>query len=162
MKAGSAISRWKLNEKWIPAFVFLAGAVLLLTGIAKAFTVSTNIRLLQTQDPVFGLSFRLLLLSVGVVEIAIGLVCLLLPRCHHTCSLIAWISLTIFSYRVALWAMAWKGPCGCLGSLADALPLSPTAVDWLMKTTLAFLLAGSFAALLVPRKANASPINCND
>jgi hypothetical protein len=136
-------------------FIFSAGVTLAVTGVAKVFSASSNAGILGVQDPIFGVSFRHLMLLVGLAELVIAVICLHTNKQRLSLGLVAWIAASILLYRIGLWAMDWKGPCGCLGSLTDALPMSPKTVDWLMKALLAYLLIGSCAGLVRRRRLEA-------
>jgi hypothetical protein len=85
---------------------------------------------------------------VGVVELVIAGICLFGKSQKLKLGLIAWLATSFVVYRLGLWWMGWKKPCGCLGNLTDALHLSPQAADSLMKVILAYLLIGSYGLLI--------------
>lgn len=125
-----------------------AGAMLLLTGAAKIWSASGNSTFLAVVDPIIGIKFGQLMLMVGVVEIAIALVCFFGKRQAMALGLVAWLSSNFVVYRLGLWWMGWKKPCSCLGNLTDALHISPQAADNIMKVVLAYLLLGSYGLLI--------------
>jgi hypothetical protein len=87
------------------------------------------------------------MLVVGLAEIVIALVCFFSKRQTLALWLVAWMSTNFLVYRIGLWWMDWHRPCSCLGSLTDALHLSPQVADNIMKVILAYLLAGSYGLL---------------
>jgi len=125
-----------------------AAAILAATGFAKVWSAFGPNKLLSLQDPITGLEFGHLLLAVGLLELAIAGVCLFGKAQKLSLALIAWLATNFVVYRLGLWWMGWHKPCSCLGNLTDALHLSPTAADNLMKVILAYLLLGSYGALL--------------
>jgi hypothetical protein len=131
--------------KW---FQKSAGIALLLVGLAKAFSAIGPARALDTADPLIGVSFRQLLLLVGLAELLIAFFCLFTDRRRFSLLAVAWISTNFLVYRLGLWFIGWHRPCGCMGSLSDMLHLSPHAADNIMKGVLAFLLVGSYGLLL--------------
>ena len=137
-----------MNKSLSEWFIVSAGVILATTGIAKVGSQFSNWRFLTVVDPIMGLKFGQLMLAVGVLEIVIALVCFVCKRQTLTLSVVAWISTIFGVYRVGLWWMNWKSPCGCLGKLADVLHMSPASVDRLMKIVLAYLLVGSYGLLL--------------
>ena len=128
-------------------FLKVAGSVLLLTGVAKAFTAIGAARVLDTADPLTGIPFRQLLLLVGLAEILIAFFCLFTDKRGFSLLAVAWLSTNFLVYRLGLWFIGWHHPCHCMGDLASALHLSDQAADNIMKGVLAFLLVGSYAIL---------------
>ena len=128
-------------------FIVSAGVILAITGIAKVWSGLGNSKLLAVADPILGIQFGHLMLTVGVLEIVIALVCCFSRRQTVALGLVAWLATNILFYRVGLWWMDWHRPCSCLGNLTDALHLSPQTADTAMKIILGYLLVGSYAAL---------------
>jgi hypothetical protein len=143
----SVLKQGKDNSflKW---FVLSAGAILGITGIAKAWSTLGSTKLLGVIDPILGMKFGHLMLAVGVAEIVIALVCFFSKRQALALGLVAWISSNFVVYRLGLWWMHWHRPCNCLGNLTDALHISPQTADNIMKVLLAYLLIGSYGLLL--------------
>lgn len=88
------------------------------------------------------------MLLVGLLEIAVASVCLFSKQPVVALGLTAWLSTNFVLYRLGLWWMDWKSPCGCLGNLTDALHISPQTADNIMKVLLAYLLIGSYGLLI--------------
>jgi hypothetical protein len=53
-------------------FLMSAGALLAVAGLGKLFAVSSPTRILDASEPVFGITFRQLLLLVGLAELLIA------------------------------------------------------------------------------------------
>jgi hypothetical protein len=132
-------------KKWV---LFSTGAILGITGIAKVWSGLGNSKFLAVADPIIGLKFGQLMLTVGMAEIAIALFCFFSQRQTVALGLVAWMSTNFVVYRLGLWWMHWHRPCNCLGNLTDALHISPQAADNIMKVLLAYLLIGSYGLLL--------------
>ena len=130
-------------------FNLSAGVVLAITGIAKVWSSLGASKFLALVDPIIGIKFGQLMLTVGAAEIAIALICFLSKRQTLALGLVAWISTNFVVYRFGLWWIGWKKPCSCLGNLTDALHISPQTADNIMKVLLAYLLIGSYGLLLV-------------
>ena len=128
--------------------MFSAGSILLITGLAKLFSTFGNQEILDLIDPIFGISFRHLMIFAGVLELIISLVCFLLPNRNTSVQLIAWLATNFLIYRLGLWLVGWRRPCPCLGSFADALHVSAKMADLLTKTVLFYLLMNSYAIIL--------------
>ena len=117
---------------WVRWFVRSAGVVLLVTGLAKLWSAMGEARVLGVRDPLFGLTFRQLMLGVGLVELLVAGVCLVGRRERLSCVLVGWLSGNVALYRLGLWWMGWKRPCGCLGHVTDAIGVSPLMMDRMM------------------------------
>lgn len=128
-------------------FVFTAGAILAVTGIAKVLSVFGSARLLEMADPILGLSFRRLMLTTSAVELAVAGVCFFSKSPKLSLILVALLATNLLAYRLALLSMDWHSPCSCLGNLTDALRIPPHTVATAMKIILAYLLIGSYACL---------------
>ena len=83
-------------------FLFSAGAILAVTGIAKVWSGLGNSKLLTVSDPITGIKFGHLMLVVGILEIAAALVCFFSKRRsmgtwfgglveHQLCILSSWL-----------------------------------------------------------------------
>ena len=129
-------------------FLEAAGAMLATTGLAKVLAAFGSSGALDTADPLIGIPFRQLMLVVGLAELLIALFCLFTERRRLSLLAVAWISTNFLAYRAGLLLIGWHGLCGCMGSLTAVLHLSPHAADNIMKAVLAYLLIGSYAALL--------------
>jgi hypothetical protein len=121
-----------------------AGVALAVTGLAKASSAIGPARALDVPDPLIGISFRQLLLLVGLAELLIAFFCLFTDKRQFSLLAVGWISTNFLVYRLGLWFIGWHRPCGCMGSLSDMLHLSPRAADNIMKLVLAYLLVGSY------------------
>ncbi|MGA4645758.1 MauE/DoxX family redox-associated membrane protein, partial [Limisphaera sp. 4302-co] len=88
-----------------------------------------------------------LMAGVGLVELVVAGVCLVGRRERLSLVLVGWLSGNFALYRLGLWWMGWKRPCGCLGHLTDALGVSPTVADRVMIGVLAYLGVGAFSGL---------------
>lgn len=129
-------------------FVFSAAAILAVTGVAKLWSGLGHTKILATVDPITGVPFGQLLLAVGVAELLIVGVCLIAKSQTLKLGLIACLATDFVVYRLGLWWIGWKQPCGCMGSLTDALHISPQMADNIMKGILAYLLIGSYGLLI--------------
>src|SRR5437899_2786769 len=144
-------------------FILMAGAILAVTGAAKVWSPLGGAKLLAVRDPIIGIQFGHLMLTVGLGEIAVALVCFFSKRQTLPLGLVAWISTNFVVYRLGLWWMGWHRPCSCLGNLTDALHISPQLADNVMKGVLAYLLIGSYAVLLYQwQLGRRSPVEAGD
>jgi hypothetical protein len=130
-------------------FILTSGTLLAVTGMAKLVSITGTQMILLQPDPLIGISFRHLLLSVGILELIIASLCLLFTRkVTVNLVLIGWLSTSFLIYRTGLWAINWQRPCHCLGNLTDAVHISPQTADTGIKVLLGYLLCGSYLSLL--------------
>jgi len=125
-----------------------AGAIMVITGIAKVWSGLGSSKFLAVIDPIFGIKFGTLMLLVGEVEIVIAAICFFGKRQTLALASVAWMSTNFVVYRLGLWWIDWHRPCSCLGNLTDALHISPQVADNIMKVLLAYLLIGSYGLLI--------------
>jgi hypothetical protein len=137
------MSSWVSEQKW---FVYSAGCILLATGLAKLISSAGSADILKLIDPIFGVQFHYLMLVVGLVEIAIALVCFLGQNTIQV-ALVACLATNFLVYRLGLWAVGWKYPCPCMGSITATLHVSPSAADNFAKLLMAYLAVGAYAVL---------------
>jgi len=145
-------------EKW---FILSAGLILLATGAAKIFSITGNQGILDVTDPVFGISFRHLMLIMGFLEITISMICLFTTKRNLSLGLIVWMATGFMMYRIGLWFVGWHGLCPCLGSFYDAIHLSPRLANLLVEAFLVYLLVGSYGLVcpkVLKKLANISKI----
>ena len=134
---------------WESFFLKSAGAVLLLTGIAKVISVFSASKILYHPDPVFGIEYKNLMLAAGVLEIVTGVLCFRFKREKQMLAIVTWIATNFLIYRVGLWWLDLPHPCGCLGTLTDSLHIRQETADNLMKLLFCYLLFGSYGAFLL-------------
>jgi hypothetical protein len=128
-------------------FLLSAGVILTITGSGKILAAFGTAQALTVADPIDGLKFKYLLPVVGIAELVIAAVCIFPKTIRLAMVLVAWLSTNFALYRLGLWWIGWHKPCSCMGSLTDALHISPEAADNIMKIVLAYLLIGSYANL---------------
>ncbi len=128
-------------------FIVSAGGILLVTGTAKVVSALGRAEILNVADPIFGVSFRFMMLTAGILELTLSAICFFGKGIRLQAGLVAWLSTSFLLYRIGLWFVGWKRPCGCLGRLTDILHLSPQTADSLMKIVLAYLFVASWIVL---------------
>ena len=129
------------------SFIYSAGIILLITGMAKLISSAGAARLLQYPDPILLISFRHLFWIVGCIELVVAFVCLRGGRELLQVGLLACFSSVLLVYRLGLLWLGYQKPCPCLGNLTGVLHLSPESADRAMKLILGYLLLGSYSAL---------------
>jgi hypothetical protein len=127
-------------------FVKSAGVLLLITALAKIVSAFGSTKILDTHDPVLAIPFRYEFLIVGTIEVVIAYVCLFKNCIQRQLWSIAWLATNFAVYRVGFWSVHYQ-PCPCLGSLPDAIHLSPQTANSIVLGILIYLLMGSYALL---------------
>lgn len=136
-----------MRPKITEFFLNSAGSLLLMTGAAKLISASGSQKALLALEPVSQISFRNVFVIAGSLEMAIGLYCLFSHRLTLRTALVAWLSTLFLIYRYCVVVMGYHIPCSCLGTLTDALSISPHSADFAMKCILGYLLLGSYVIL---------------
>ena len=103
-------------------FTYSAICILIATGVGKLVTMRHLSQVFLTYDPVFGLRLWQLIEIAGAFEIISALVCMVIKTVTLRCAAIAWIGTILLAYRIALVALHYEGPCGCLGVSVLATP----------------------------------------
>jgi hypothetical protein len=137
----------KLINAIVRYFIFTAGLLLVITSIAKIVSACGGSRIMITPEPLSGLSYKIFFWIVGLMELTIGIICLLSKESCLQISLIAWLSINFLLYRIGLTWFNQQRVCSCLGNLTDALHIKPETADTAMKFLLAYLLIGSYGLL---------------
>lgn len=133
----------RVHSRLLTLFLVTSGILLLITGLAKIFAALGHVAVLAKLDPVFGVRFNHLLLSVGFVELAVGSLCLTQVNQRLSLGLLTALSINFLGYRIGLWVSHWPGYCPCLGTLTQALHVSQRAAGHVTAAILTYLLAGS-------------------
>jgi hypothetical protein len=155
-KSGLFDSKFEKVTKW---FILSAGGILFVTSLAKIVSAFGSARILHSNDPIFGISFRNLMLTVGALELLISLICLVGKRVILQTGLLVWLATCIVIYRLGLFWLGYKKPCSCLGNLTDALHISPQVAGSIMKSILIYLLIGSYSLLFYFMKNKLRSLN---
>src|SRR5512133_3524063 len=71
------LERCARGNSW---FLVSAGILLAVVGLAKVLNATGSARALDAPDPLLGLSFRHLMLLVGLAELLLAFFCLFTPR----------------------------------------------------------------------------------
>ena len=136
--------------KWVMVadlFLKSASIILIFASVAKIWSSFGSMTVLRAIDPLTGLPFGQLMQAVAAVELLVGIFCLLSKALKLRLFVVIGLVNDFVLYRFGLWAVGWHKPCNCLGSLSDALHISPYAADTAMKIILAYLVIGSYAIL---------------
>ena len=137
-------------------FLVSAGTLFFITGIAKLLSAIGTAQILNVQDPLLGISFRLLFIIAGILELSISLACLFGKSTLLEVQLVVWLSTCILIYRAGLSLTEGPAPCSCLGYFTEAIYLRPELANLLMKIILGYLFVGSILVWLLSKKGATS------
>jgi hypothetical protein len=129
-------------------YLMLAGILLLITAGAKLISSYGDTKILNTPDPVFGIPMQKLMVAVGVLELAIGIICFWSRKALWPLFSVAMLATAFVIYRLGRVWLGYKKPCDCLGNLTASLHLSPGTAEAIMIGVLAYLLIGGYVGLL--------------
>lgn len=135
-------------------YLIAAGLLLILTSAAKIVSAFGVGRILQLPDPIFGIAYKYLFITVGALEFIVALICLFSKNTLLNSKLLAWLATNILLYRFGLLWVGYRKPCSCLGSLTGALHLSDHSAEMIMEIILLYLLVGSYTILVLLRRGN--------
>ncbi len=137
---------------WPAWFILSAGGILGLAGASRVIEGLQSTQVLDLQDPLSGVPFRYLLLSVGMAELFVSWLCLFTHQRNLSLALVSWLALNWVVYRIGLWTMGWPHPWVFVGSLTGWLGVSPLLADSILCEITLYLLIGSALLLLLPRR----------
>lgn len=132
-----------MENKYAKIFVSSVFVILFTTGLIKILSLFGNSKLLLLTDPLIGIEYKYLFLLVGILELIVGLVCLLSRKILLQVSLILWLTSYFVIYRVGLYLIGYQKPCKCLGNFVSILNLNDEIVDFAMKLIIGYLIIGS-------------------
>lgn len=135
--------------RYMRKFVFSAGIVLFLTGAAKLVSVNYGGRLLNEREPIFGMTVFSILIGVGIVEVAVGVICMCKANASIQLPLLAWLATEIALYRAGMILVDYKAPCTCLGTLTEVFNIPHHVADRALISILIYLFIGSYAYLFI-------------
>ncbi len=129
-------------NKALKRYIISAGIILIISGVAKALSSSGDSHSLDFNDPIFGISFRLLFILVGLLEVAVAICCFSYSN-HKLCLvLVIWMSFNFLFYRIGLQLSNWHQPCKCFGNLFDVLHISAKMANHTSLAIMIYLLIG--------------------
>lgn len=138
-------------------FVFSCGAILTLTAFAKFYTLTGHAGMLDMPDPLFRLSYRMLLWIAGLAELATVVFLMLARDDRKKCLCVCCLGLLFALYRLGI---VWLQPsrhCPCLGTVTQKLGIRPETADLALEVLLGYLLMGSLYFMLVERRRRRMP-----
>ena len=137
-----------MEPKWIRAFVYSAGGVLLAAALGRFIIALGTAPVLDLPDPLLEIPLRYAVLGVGVLELVVALVCLFGKSLGRQAGLVAWLATNWAVYRIGVFWLGCYPQCTCLGRLTDPLHLPRGGTSHLLEYLPVYLLVGSYAALV--------------
>jgi hypothetical protein len=100
----------------------LTGLLLLFTAATKGKFIFSGAALLQTIEPVTGLSYGILFIAAVTFEAITGFSALLYPQYKYSALAVAWLATALAGYRAIRHAAGIQSPCKCLGDFLNWWP----------------------------------------
>lgn len=115
-----------------------AGGALFFVGLAEVLGAFDPAQSLNLADPIWGVSFRHLMLTFGVVQVAVSLVLLFTNWRPLGLGLAAWLAANFLIFRIGLVSADWRHSTGFM---VGWLGFSPPMMDIIATGLSIFLLA---------------------
>jgi hypothetical protein len=132
-------------EKCREVFLYSVIGILVVTGMAKLYSVAAGREVFETRT---WLSQAHLLLLAGTLEIVIAIYLIWGRNVLLKLLAVAWLAGIFASYRIGSWWMETGRACGCVGELQVLLPVSEQGLNYAMIGILTFMWFGSCSLLL--------------
>ena len=138
--------------KTVRLYVVFAAFMLLATGLAKMISAMGDAGILSRSDPVFGLKNRHVMISVGLIELALFAFLVFGKQYILQLTAIFFLSINFVVYRLSALLKGSESPCACLGSLTESIGISTKAADLVAMAVLAYLFIGSAVFLAISKR----------
>jgi hypothetical protein len=136
------------RDRWKGFFFWSAGAILIVTAVAKVLSSFGDNPILREKDPIAALPYGVLLPCVAVPETAVACVCLFAKRVSTKARLLLWLACCFAAYRASLVLVGYHGYCHCLGELTEAIGIPQQFAQIALRGVLAYFIVGSSAVLM--------------
>jgi hypothetical protein len=157
-----------MENRWIKAFIKLAGAILLVAALIRFSIAAGNAQFLLLPDPLLGIPLRYAVLIVGGIELGVALICLFGKQIEVQIAWLAWMGANYILFRIGLLLMHCHPQATCIGSLTDPLRLSRGIIGFIMEIMPFFLVLGSYTAVVwfwlkggLPKTIESLKISCH-
>jgi DNA-directed RNA polymerase subunit RPC12/RpoP len=146
LRSGLKAVRGHLME----SLALVAGGALFFVGLAEIIGAFDPAQSLNIADPIFGVSFRHLMLIAGTVQLAVSFVLLFTNWEILGFGLTAWLAANFLVFRIGLWNAGWHQAAGFM---VVPLGFSPHVTDAITSLVSVFLLAGACVVFWMERRA---------
>ncbi len=113
---------------WTDSLALTAGGLLFFVGAAEILGAFDPSQSLDLADPIFGISFRHLMLTVGIAQLAVSFILLFTNWKVRGLGVAAWVAANFLVFRIGLWNAGWHhaagfmfGPIGFSAHTTDVL-----------------------------------------
>lgn len=137
-----------MTQNRISTFLKSAGAILLVSALARFLIAAGHGPLLSRPDPVLGFSLRYAVLLVGGFEFLVALICLFGRQVYFQIGWLAWLMTNFLVFQTGCYWMRCHPQATCIGSLTDPLQLARGGMGGLAIGVLVYLVVGSYTALI--------------
>ena len=137
-----------MQPNWIRPFIYSAGGLLLAAALGRFIIALGSAPVLDLPDPLLEIPLRYAVLGVGVLELAVALVCLFGKSVVRQAGLVALLATNWAVYRIGLLWLGCHPQCTCLGRLTDPLHLPRGTAGYLLEYLPVYLLLASYSAIL--------------
>src|SRR6187397_2652616 len=107
--------------KWVQNFICCAGVVLLVAALFRFVIAAGNAPALAMPDPMFGIPLRDSVWIVGVLELAVALLCLFGRNTSLQIACLTWLVTNFFVICISAFWMGLHPQGTCIGGLTDPL-----------------------------------------
>lgn len=114
---------------------FLSSLALAATGLLKLLSLASHQRILDANDPVFGVPNFIVLFAAGFLDLTFAVFLLLWRNLRVRLLLLFWLGVGFCLYHIGLLILNPDAPCPCLGTLYGRMGLTTkeanTIAQWL-------------------------------
>lgn len=149
-------------EKLIRAYIYSGGSLLLAlaTIVILANLQKQPIDFVPARDMVFNLPLPVLFWTLGGMLLIAALLCLFGRQTNLQLTIVLWLAINLFVYRIGLYYMGAKGGVqGYLGEMGDVFGLSIGTMSVLLMVAMWYLVIGSVLAMTLARVSEKARIN---
>jgi hypothetical protein len=126
---GLQLNMTQSQKAFVSIFQNVSAFLLFVTAAAKLVSAFGNQGILGVTDPILGIPNRLLLICVGLMELAVVGVLLSRRRLSFPLLFTAMLGGQFLLYRVILVKGGFPAGCPCLGTITQWLPVSDAAIN---------------------------------
>jgi len=127
-------------------------ALLLSFGIAKCYAALGSARVLEQGDPVLFIRVRDVMLFAGILEVLLGVLCIVYWRNSKAWLVVFAFSVLVCLYRALAFVNGFHGYCRCMGDMARSLSISDDAANQISLFALFWLVLTSLWVLITDRR----------
>jgi hypothetical protein len=151
----------EMIDKSQQAFLYSAAFITLLTGCAKIRGAFQHLPVLFAVDPILGVSYRKIMLYIGVVELVIFSIIIFSGNNHLKLYLVSWLGSCFLTYRVFYKIGHVREPCPCLGTLTEWMHITRGEANLLLNIVSIWLCGFGLFFILYKSRREPHIISCN-